>query len=83
LKRKKEGNANKMNNIKDSSVADLHHGDADPDPSLHFDADPDPATQNNVRNTEWKEMKMFLASITLPDPVHHIALRVHQIPEKQ
>jgi hypothetical protein len=52
LKRKKEGNANKMNNIKDSSVAYLHHGDADPDPSLHYDADPDPATQNNVRNTE-------------------------------
>jgi hypothetical protein len=24
-----------------NSVADPHHGDADPDPASHFDADPD------------------------------------------
>jgi hypothetical protein len=25
-----------------SSVADMHHFDADPDSTFHFDADPDP-----------------------------------------
>jgi len=29
-------------NIIIGSVADPHHFDADPDPTLHFDADPDP-----------------------------------------
>jgi hypothetical protein len=52
LKEKRKATRIKLNNIKDSSVADLHHSDPDPDPSLHFDADPDPATQINVRNTE-------------------------------
>ncbi len=29
-------------NLLATSVADLHHFDADPDPSCHFDADVDP-----------------------------------------
>jgi hypothetical protein len=31
-----------------SGVAELHHFNADPDPSLHFTADPDPFFQYNA-----------------------------------
>ena len=32
----------KKESLVDTSVADPHHCDADPDPAFHFDADPDP-----------------------------------------
>jgi hypothetical protein len=59
----------------DSSVADPHHFDVDPDPACHFDADPDPSfkkAQNLEIVRKYSTVGIYSIHLQIdPDPADH------------